>query len=196
MARNNELVFMLTVPLSSVDANAITMRVEPGETAADKLSRVATSLLRDLAKGGVMLAPEWAGRVQAAIGTVDSETIATHVEKAVGRSGDSTRVEWIVDPTQIGFYMEQAENAGISLNQQLKAHLDYAYQNGWLGSSAPDPFKILLTKDQYKALQNLFAKDVVTGQDVIDRLGEAGALKAVEDTEYDPVLESLTEGGR
>lgn len=178
----------LTVSLTDVDANAITLQVPTGQSASDKLSMAAGGLLRDLAKGGQMIPPEYAVRIQDAIGTTDPPTITTVVEKSVNRDGDAILIPWRVDPTQITFYRHQAENAGITLEQQLKAHMDLAYAQGWLGSSAPDAFKVLFTPEQWRFLQGLLEKDMPTGEDVIDLLRKAAGAAGEDE---DPVMDSL-----
>jgi hypothetical protein len=101
-------------------------------------------------------------------------------------------VEWVVDPTQISFYAMQAENLGVSLAHQLKAHMDLAYSQGWFGQTAPDLFKLLLSQEQYRDLQKMFAKDIVTGADVMDRLmAQAGDTFTADD---DLVMQSLGGG--
>lgn len=192
MAKSNNSVsiYGVLVSLAEAEASAIAERVAGPAQPGEKLNQVGTELMRGLAKGGVMIPPEWAVRISAAIGATDPASIVEAVEKSAGRCGEATRVEWIVDPTHIAFYQMQADNAGVSLNHQVKAHLDYAYEQGWLGGSAPDPFKLLLTAEQYRHLQQIFHKDNVTGADVIERLS-AGATP---EEEYDPIMESLKGG--
>lgn len=185
MAKSN-VSFGLGVNLTVQEATALC----GGQASPERLSVIATNLLRQLAGGGIMIPPEWAQRVDEAIHTAEPAAIVEHVEKAVGKQGDYTTVEWLVDPTQIGFYKMQADNAGISLAMQLKAHMDYGYGNGWLGQTAPEPFKILLTPEQYRELQQLFARDIVVGQDIMNALG--GVLPAA--AEDDLVLETLAHG--
>ena len=188
MGKSNN--YGLVVTLTDPEANAITESQPAGQTAAEKLSLVANGLLRDLAKGGAMLAPEWASRVEAAIGTTDAAAVVDAVERSANRSGDATVVSWVVDPTQINFYQMLADNAGISLNHQLKSLLDYAYSQGWFGSAAPDLFKLLLTQEQYRFLQQMFEKDIVTGFDVIEKL-QVGSEASWAPPEDDVVLDSL-----
>ena len=170
MAKNSNTNYGLVVSLSDVEANAITTAQPAGQTASDKLSIVAGGLLRDLAKGGAMVPPEHATRIEAAIGTTDPAAITAAVEQSVGRSGESTVVRWIVDPTQVQFYQSLADNNGVTLEQELKSLMDYAYGNGWFGMGAPDVFKILLDAGQYRELQKMFERDIVTGEDIMDRL--------------------------
>ena len=192
MAKNTSTSYGLVVSLSDSEANAITMAQPAGQSAADKLSLTAGSLLRDLAKGGVMIGPEWATRIEAAIETTDPSAIVDHVERSVRRKGDATRIEWVVDPTQVQYYQMLADNAGVSLEHELKSMLDFAYEQGWFGSAAPDAFKILLTPEQYRYLQGLFEKDIVTGADVIDQLkADAGRVLAPEENDF--ILDALKE---
>lgn len=194
MNRISSTNYGLMVNLTDPEANAITTKVESGESAVEKLSGVAAGLLRDLAHGGTMIAPEWADRIQAAIGTNDPSAIVSHVEKAVNRQGEAVVVNWVVDPTHIAFYKSMADNAGISLDLQLKSLMDYAYAQGVFNMAAPDPFKLLLTHEQYRTLQEMFAKDVVTGQDVINLLRSSMRSKptAAPPEEEDFVLDALT----
>lgn len=189
MGKNNN--YGLVVGLSEAEANAITEHVSGPYTSTEgKLGVVATGLLRDLVKGGVMIGPEWATRIETAIGTTEAQAIVEAVERVAGKIGEATIVPWIVDPTQLPFYQSLADNRDFTLAQQLKAVMDYAYEQGWFGMGAPDPFKILLTAEQWRALQQIFGKDIVTGQDVMDRLGtpEVGTF-APEDG--DLILDSL-----
>lgn len=185
----------LAVALSEADAGNIAEHIQGQGSVESKLSGAATGLLRDLAKGGVMVPSEWAARIESAIGTTDPAAIVEHVERAAGRSGDATRVEWIVDPTQLQFYKHLADNAGVSLEHQLKSLLDYAYSQGWFGMAAPDVHKLLVTPEQYRWLQQVFEQDIVTGEEVIERLHKAGVNPAVvAEDDDDLVLDSLTKG--
>lgn len=183
------MTFGLTVSLNDKDTSAITAAIPGERTPTDKINTVAAGLLRDLARGGVMIPNDYAERIQAAINTAEPAEIASAVEKSVGKSGESTRVEWIVDPTQISFYQSQADNAGITLNHQLKSHMDWFFLQGGLGSSAPDPFKILLTAEQWKELQRRFGKDIPTGEDVMEALGANSVVFSDEDLMLDPLKE-------
>ena len=189
----NDVNFGVAVSLSPTEANTIAAHVQGAGSVESKLSTVATGLLRDLAKGGVMIGPEWAERIESAINTTESPAIVEAVEKSAGRCGDALRVEWIPDPTQVNWYQHLADNAGVSLSHQLKNILDHAYEQGWFGMNAPSPFKILLDSQQYRELQQMFSKDNVTGQDVMGRLNvafERDAPFATEDGS-DLVLDSL-----
>ena len=169
MAKGNTN-YGLVVSLSDVEANAITTAQPAGQSATDKLSIVAGSLLRDLARGGAMVPPEYATRIEAAIETMDPAAIASAVEKSVSRQGEATTVQWVVDPTHIQFYQQLADNNGVTLERELKSLLDFAYEQGWFGMSAPEVNKILLDAGQYRELQKMFGKDIPTGEDVINRL--------------------------
>ena len=138
-----------------------------------------------------MIPPDLASRIQVAIDTLDPAAITEHVEKAVNRQGEAVVVNWVVDPTQIQFYQSLADNAGISLEQQLKSLLDYAFSQGWFNSAAPDPFKILLDAEQWRFLQKLFGKDLPTGEDVINRMLEESGTTFEPEGEEDLVLDSL-----
>jgi hypothetical protein len=164
------MTYGVVVTMNEDEARAVAERIPGAGSTDQKLGSVAAGLMRDLSKGGVMLAPEWAERIQTAIGTTDPQSIVEHVEKAVAKRGDATVVEWVVDPTQVQFYQELADSTGLSLDVQLKSTMDFAYAQGWFNTSAPDPFKLLLTDGQYRALQAMFAKDVVTGEDIVRRL--------------------------
>ena len=181
----------LVVSLSDIEANAITMAQPAGQSASDKLSITAGSLLRDLARGGVMLSPEWATRVQAAIETTDSAAIVSAVEKSVNRSGEATTVQWTVDPTHVQFYQHLADNNGVTLERELKTLLDHAYEQGWFGMSAPEVNKILLDAAQYRELQKMFGKDIPTGEDVMDRLRKEYRGTFEPEEEEDLIMDSL-----
>jgi hypothetical protein len=181
----------LTVGLPEDAATAIANHVPGPQSTAEKLGAVASGLLCDLALGGAMLPPAYAERIQQALGSTDPATITAAIEKAASKDGEATLVYWRVDPTQIAFYKQLADNvppSGISLEQQLKSLLDYAFAQGWFGMGAPDVYKILLTAEQWKFLQQLFAKDIPTGEDVIDKLLESGPAQSEE---TDPFLEAL-----
>ena len=175
-----QVSFGSTLSLEESQALTIAKCVSGDAPVADKLSAVASGLLGDLAKGGVMIPGEWARRIESAIGTTDAQEIVDRVEQASGRSGESPRIEWIPDPTWLGFLQGQADNAGITLSHQLKAHLDFALYNGWLGTSAPEPFKLLLSQEDYRELQQLLKKDNVTGFDVMEKLREVEGATFVQ----------------
>ena len=171
--------YAVVVTLSDADAAAL---------GVEKVEVLANTCLRALAQGGVLVAPEWAERIKSAIGTTDAASITESVERCARRFGEARLVEWSVDPTQLAFYQQLADNAGVTLEHQLKSLLDYAYSQGWFGMGAPDPFKLWLSQDQYRALQQFFQKDIVTGQDVIERLGVSAVTQAESG---DPLLDSL-----
>ena len=108
--------------------------------------------------------------------TLDPEKIVEAVEKSAGRSWDSVRVEWVPDATHLAFYKQLADANGITLEHELKTLLDFAYSQGWFGMAAPDPFKILLTPEQFRTLQEMFGKDIPTGADVMEKIQQAFAL--------------------
>jgi hypothetical protein len=191
MAKSGNTSYGLTVSLSDAEANAITTAQPAGQSASDKLSITAGSLLRDLARGGAMLGPEWATRVQAAIETTDPSAIVSAVEKSVSRQGEATTVQWIVDPTHVQFYQHLADNNGVTLEHELKSLLDYAYSQGWFQMGAPDVFKILLDAGQYKELQQMFSKDIVTGEDVMERLRKEYRGAFAPDAEDELVFDAL-----
>ncbi len=169
--------YSVVVNLSTTEMDTI-MDGKLGAHPEDKLSRVANGLVRDLAAGGCMLPSEWAGRIEQAIGTTDPASIVEAVEKSVHKSGEATCVQWVVDPTQIAFYKGLADNVppnGITLEHQLKSLMDHAFSQGWFNSAAPDVFKILLTPEQFRELQQICGKDLPTGLDVIERLQGSGA---------------------
>lgn len=183
--------FALVVGLEPTQAEKLAAEISGNETLVEKLGKVATTALRELARGGALIPHEWAERVDTAIGTLSPQAIVEHVEKAVNRQGDAVVIPWVVDPTQIAYYQTLAENAGITLERQLKSIMDYAYAQGWLGMAAPEADKILLTREQYAWLQEQFGKDIVTGEDVIERLRAATAETAKEAEDF--ILDSLAE---
>lgn len=187
MAKNSDVNYGLVASLPPATMDAVAGRLPGNGTAAEKVSGFVTSLLRDLATGGIFIPPDWAARVRAVLDPASPERITETVEKVAQRRGDCTVVEWVVDPTQVNFYREQADNNGLTLEQQVKAHLDYAFANGWLGTGAPEPFKILLTGEQYRRLQERFLKDIVTGADVMAEFDKTAPIEEEED----PVLASL-----
>lgn len=183
MAKNN--TFAILVNLSDADAGAIGAASDPSQALEINLGRAATGLLRDYARKGVMIPPEYADRIETAIGNTEPASITEHVEASVKRRGEATVVEWIIDPTQILFFQELANSRGFSLENQLKSAMDYAYMQGWFNQNTPDPYKILLTQEQYRQLQNMFDQDIVTGYDVMQRLEQTAVA------EFDPLMDSL-----
>ena len=189
-----DVAFGLSVALNAADAKAIDARVPSNRPLTDKLGEIAGGLLTDLARGGTMIPPEWASRIESAIGSTDPAAIVDHVEKSVNRAGASTRIEWIPDPTQIAWYQPLADNAGITLEMQLKSIMDFAYEQGYFGQNAPDPFKVLLSPEQYRILQKMFGRDIVTGEDIMDVLQkDVHAEIGPADEEDDLIMESLAE---
>jgi hypothetical protein len=191
MSKTTNVSFGISVALSEAEASKIAQSVPGDAPVADKIGAVGGGLLRDLAKGGVMIPREWADRIDAAIDTLEPSRIVESVEKSVNKVGESTSVQWVVDPTQITYYQHLADNAGISLERQLKSVMDFAYEQGWFGMNTPDANKIFLSAEEYRRLQELFGKDVVTGADVISRL--QGEFAPPAESEEDPIMASLRE---
>lgn len=196
MAKDSNVNYGITVRLSEADVNAISEGVRGQAAPAEKLGAVASGLLRDLARGGVMIEPDWASRIESAVGSTEQSVIVEAVEKSVNRRGEDTIVEWEVDPTQIAWYKQLADNVppmGISLNQQCKSIMDWAYSQGYFGQNAPDPYKILLEPEQWQYLQKLLAKDIPTGYDVIALLSGERKPEVIEE-EDDLVMDALKGG--
>ena len=191
MAKSGNTSYGLTVSLSDVEANAITAAQPAGQTASDKMSIVAGGLLRDLARGGAMIPPEYATRIEAAIEATDPAAITAAVEKSASKQGEATTVQWVVDPTHIQFYQSLADNNGVTLERELKTLLDFAYEQGWFGMSAPEVHKILLDAEQYKELQQMFGKDIPTGEDVMERLRKEFRGVFAPEEDDDLVMDSL-----
>lgn len=189
---SDKQTYGVAVSIKGREADAIIQAV-PGQSSLEaKLGSTASGLLADLANGGAMVPPEWAERIQAAIGTTDPAAIVAAVERSQKRRGDATAVEWIVDPTQINFFQQMADSSGITLAHQLKSIIDYAVMQGWLAGGAPDPYKLLVSQEQYRWLQSLFEKDIVTGDDVIEKLRRSGNIPAVvSEDDDDLVMNSL-----
>ena len=192
MGKSRNFNYAIMVNVTEDEAVALQDRVPESASTVHAMATLATEYLRGLAAGGAFLPPEWAQRARAAIGSVDPAAVISAVERSVRRDGEATRVEWIVDPTQIQFYRGLADNAGVSLEHELKTLLDYAYEQGWFGWAAPDVFKLLLTAPQYRYLQQVFEKDIVTGDDVMQRLHQLVGTPAIVREEDDPIMESLT----
>ncbi len=134
--------FGVLVSLSETQAETIARHVEGQSTTAEKVGAVASGLLVDLADGGVMIPPEWAVRIQSAIGSLDPRAIIEKVEGAVGRQGDSMVVKWTPDPSWTNWILNQCEVQGITPEQMLNSFIDHMLIQGHLGTSAPDPFKV------------------------------------------------------
>ena len=180
----------LAIRLEEAEAAKITQSIPTTGSVEQKLGNVASGLLKDLAGGGQMIGPEWAERIQSAIDTTDPQSIVQHVERAVNRVGDYTSVAWSVDPTQIAFYQMLADNADITLERQLKSIMDFAFEQGWFNTAAPDVDKILLDREQYRELQQIFKKDIVTGLDVMKLVHKAQETADLSGEE-DPLLDAL-----
>jgi hypothetical protein len=171
-----QTVNFAVVGFTEAEAATIAAHVPGPASNIEKMSQVSASLLRDLLKGGTMVPGEWGSRIESAIGSLDPEKIVEAVEKSAGRSWDSVRVEWVPDATHLAFYKQLADANGITLEHELKTLLDFAYSQGWFGMAAPDPFKILLTPEQFRTLQEMFGKDIPTGADVMEKIQQAFAL--------------------
>ena len=183
----------VTVAIEERLAGVIASNVAGQATTAEKLGAVASGLLADLASGGVMLAPEWAKRVEASVGSLDPQAIVAKVEAAAGRLGEAMVVTWVLDPVWQGWLLQQCEVWGITIEQCLKSHQDHMLIQGHLGSSAPDPFKLLLSQEQYRWLQQRLKKDLITGNDVIECLQDedSAAFAGQVEQETDLLIESL-----
>jgi hypothetical protein len=179
------------VTLTDAEANSITIAQPAGTSAMDKLSISAGSLLRDLAHGGTMIGPEWTTRIETALGTVEAAAVVKAVETSMNRDGDAVIVPWRIDPTQVAFYQGVADSNGVSLESHVKSVFDYGFEQGWVSQAAPEVFKILLTSEQFRQLQQMFEKDSPTGQDVIDRLEKLGGGFEAED--HDLILDEMRE---
>lgn len=199
MARKTSLG--IQVSLTDAEANAIAAAQPPGMSTHEQLGRCATIVLSELAKGAILIPADYAARVRQAIDTDSPIAVVEHVESAVNRQGEAVIVPWVVDPTQVQYYRELAENNGMTLERQLKAVMDYAFSEGWLGSGVPITHYIMLDSEQYRKLQDLFKKDVVNGEDVVN--AAVGNLQAIEfgappapvdnsEPTGDPVIDSLT----
>lgn len=141
-------------------------------TPAEYLSVMANSLVSQFLSGAMVIPPEYATRISAALhsaGRPDSPQAVTEaVERQVGRHGESLVVEVRIDPAWAPHLLEVASRQGISLEQHLRNIIDWALFQGWFGAVLSEPVKMLFTPDQYKRLREVLGKDAPTGADLME----------------------------
>jgi len=172
----------IIVQLEDGHAETIAENITSLAPLPDKLGIAASGLLTDLAKGGIMIPSDYAQRIRAATGQLDAVDITERAERTVGMKGDAVVVDWTPDPMWVGYLQNLADNQGLTLRQQVKTVMNHAFEQGWLGQGAPDPFKILLTKEQYEWLEKALNKPDVTGADIIDFVESKTGLTAFLET--------------
>lgn len=184
--------FGLTVQLNSEHADLIADNIAGEAPLPIKLEGVASGLLSDLAKGGIMIPPAYAERIRTATGQLDAVDITERCERTVGMKGDGPVVDWTPDPMWVGYLQSLADNQGITLRRQVETVMNHAFEQGWFGSAAPDPFKLLLTKEQYELLEKALGKPDVTGQDIIDFVeGNTGNAAFVQSAAAEDAMEAV-----
>jgi hypothetical protein len=182
----------LTVQLDGASADLIADNIAGDAPLPIKLEGVASGLLSDLAKGGIMIPPAYADRIRTATGQLDAVDITERCEGTVGMKGESHGVNWWPDPMWEGYLQNLADNQGITLHRQVETVMNHAFEQGWFGSAAPDPWKLLLTKEQYEWLEKTVGKQNVNGQDLIDFVeGKTGTAAFVQSAEADDAMEAV-----
>ena len=182
----------LTVQLDGSDADAIADNIAGEAPLPIKLEGVASKLLSDYAKGGIMITPAYADRIQTAVGHLDVVDITERCERTVGMKGEAQVVDWTPDPMWVGYLQNLADNQGITLRRQVETVMNHAFEQGWFGSAAPDPWKILLTKEQYEYLEKTLGKKDVTGEDIIEFVERnTGHAAFVQSAEAEDAMEAV-----
>lgn len=190
MAKTN---YGVTVRLNPEHADLIAEHIESEAPLPEKLGATASGLLTDLAKGGIMIPPDYADRIRKSTGQLDAVDITERCEGSVGMRGDASLVTWAPDPMWVGYLQNLADNQGLTLNQQVKSVLDHAFEQGWLGTAAPDPWKLLFTKEQHRWLSDALGKgDCLTGLDVIEFVEKNTGMAAfVQSEEAEDVMDTV-----
>jgi hypothetical protein len=167
----------IDVSLSGAHLAALDNAVQEGLPLTRKLGGIATSLLCDLAGGGLVVPPEVMSRITAMTGEITSaKQLIPFIEKGVNLDDGSPCGKWRMDPTYMPYWEEVAAANGITVHQMIQSLCDYFVDSGWLNGSvipgAEELIRIRLTPEQYKSLQETLGKDHVTGADIMELVGE------------------------
>ena len=142
-----------------------------------KLARVAGGLLRDLAQGGMMLAPESTARIKQAISSLDGDQIVERVESSVNRQAESYRFHYVIDPTLEQPLREMCEVQSRPFDALLQEFVDtWLPQTFFQMNEAPPP--LYLDRDQYEWLRRLMGKETLFGSDVYEWVRQRAAARA------------------
>jgi hypothetical protein len=164
--------FAVIISLGKEQAHkAESLRGEGQDSVVDAIAAAATRLVNEELAGGIMLPAAMAERIRKALPDATPAAIVSAVERQASRDGDTTVVELRIDPVWLGHLRECAERAGVSLERHLRVTLDWALAQGWLGTVAQEPHKVLLTKEQYDAIAMVLGKADFTGDDLCGYLG-------------------------
>src|SRR5512147_1180073 len=110
-AAREDTTLMIQVTLAKSDIDKLVKR---NENAAPKLGGLATWLLADLAKGGVMLDPDVSKAISAVLKRAvwNGQEIVPLIERGTGMEGDCVIATWKIDPTYVPMLKEIAESQG------------------------------------------------------------------------------------
>jgi hypothetical protein len=172
--KNEETTIMVQVTLTHQQISAL---VKKGENTAPKLGGVATWLLSDLAKGGLMLEPGVAKQISKYLKNVNwnGADLLPIVERGVGMQGDNFIATWKIDPTYEPMFRELAENQGRTVNELVQELMDWAAGQGWFYQWEPEPKALRFTPEDYKMLAEATGKEDPTGTDIASFVREMSA---------------------
>jgi len=169
--KNEEVNMMVQITLTPQQVKAL---VKTGENAAPKLGGVATWLLSDLAKGGVMLEPDVVKAISKHLKNQNwsGGDLLPLVERGVGMQGDNFIATWKIDPTYEPMLRELAENQGRTVNELVQELMDWAAGQGWFYQWEPEPKALRFTPEDYQMLAEATGKQDPNGTDIANFVKE------------------------
>lgn len=174
--------FSIDVTLTDEAVSSIDAAVAEDIPTSRKIGSVATYLLSELSKGGIMLDSATAGRIkQAASGDVSPEQIVQAFEHAHGRDGGHIYGEWKIDPIYEKHLSDMARQNGLTVQQAVQYILDdmlFRMLQDWrvdLGVA-----QLSFTHQQIKDLEVEIGKPGITGSDVVDYIKAIGSVPGIE----------------
>lgn len=171
-----QVTFAVNIKLTEKDATKITSTV-PGEMVpADKVAGVAAGLLEDLARGGVMLAPETVSKVVTAMGPFDADTLVDKVESGSKRRGGRREVVWEVDPSYEAAIEQTARVQNRSTEGVVRSIMDHAKDEEWFTLVGPQPLRVLMNEKDLAEVGEIIGVKEPTGTDIANWIKDQATL--------------------
>ncbi len=141
----------------------------PEETSTEnRLARVATSLLMDLATGGIMLSPAEVKHIREALPDPTGDNIVEAVERGVNRRRGHYVAEWEIDPVYLPYLQEIAQSRGRTIEWLIQEGMSWVMDKGWLYDFVADAAPLKMSETDHAEVAAILGKPHFTGTDVAE----------------------------
>ena len=133
------------------------------------LASLATTTLTQLAEGGAMIDPLTARHIEQAVGRFDNPMdLIPLIEKGAGKDGSNTVIPLKLDPVNMPYWENLAEQQGVTVEAMFQNAIDHIIDQDWLYVIEPQPRKLRVTEDDYKQIAAVIGKPNPSGCDIAE----------------------------